>query len=162
MAYYGEIINKDYDPIKEDVYKLFVKYFGNPVMTKIKDINSYTMYMTKIHAMLGIEYRYLIIFTKKNDIHSTELENLKWVSLQTRTLTDEHDIPIHSYTPKRLPELDKKIKLEKREEKGYIYSVSELPLQIILVPKSKSIADYSETGTVIIALETYQTLVNFI
>jgi hypothetical protein len=164
MSKYGEIIQYGYDPFKDNIYKLFVQYFGDPIMTKIKNIENYTMYICKIHAILGIEYRYLIIFTPQNNnpIGKTEkLSNLEWISFQTRTLQDDHDLQYHTYIPRRIPDLDKKIQLKDKTDTSYVYSVSELPIQIILLPKTKDM-DYSQSGSVVSALETYQTLINFI
>jgi hypothetical protein len=161
MAYHGLPLKYGYDPVKEDIYPLFTHYFDNPRMTKIKDIGEYSMFLTKIHALLGVEFRYLIVFVHKLEANTKFLSELKWVSLQTRTLKDDHNLPFHSYAPKRNSELDKKIELKKKDETQYTYSVDKLPIEIILLPKEKG-PDYNRTGSVINALETYQTLVNFI
>lgn len=163
MARYGERLDYGFDPLRDDIYPLFTSYFENPRMRKIKDINSYSMYMIKIHALLGIEYRYLIVFVSKDDnIVGNEkfLGELQWESLQTRTMTDEHNIPFHSYLPRRLDGLDKKISLLHKDANQYVYKVEELPLKIVLLPKTKGL-DYTNSGSVVSALETYQTLVSF-
>jgi hypothetical protein len=164
MASYGQPLNYGYDPTRDSIYPIFASYFENPRMFKIKDVGIYSMYMTKIHALLGIEFRYLIVFVPKNNLPSGDekfLAQLEWESLQTRTLTDEHKLPYHSYNPRRNENLDKKIWLKKKDENQYIYSVEDFPLQIILLPHAKNI-DYNSSGTIVPALETYQTLVNFI
>lgn len=164
MAFYGERINYDYDPVKEIIYNMFAEYFENPKLRKLKNIGNYSMYITKIHAILGIEFRYIIIFSQKDNENigkEINLNEINWLSFQTRTLTDEHDISYHYYTPKKIPELNKSITIIKKDEKGYIYKVQDLPLQITLLPKSKGL-DYSDKGTVLAALETYQTVINFI
>jgi hypothetical protein len=163
MASYGQPLNYGYDPARDSVYPLFTSYFENPRMFKIKDIGIYSMYMSKIHALLGVEFRYLIVFVPKNNLPNKDekfLSQLEWESLQTRTLTDDHNLPYHSYTPRRMPELDKKIWLKNKDDTQYVYSVEQLPIQIILLPRSKSV-DYNASGTIVPALETYQTLVNF-
>jgi hypothetical protein len=164
MAAYGQPLNYGYDPTRDSIYPLFANYFENPRLFKIKDVGKYSMYMAKIHALLGVEFRYLIAFVPKNSLSSGDekfLSQLEWESLQTRTLTDEHNLPYHSYNPRRLADLDKKIWLKEKDEHQYVYSVEELPIQIILLPRSKSM-DYNPSGTVVPALETYHTLVNFI
>ena len=35
---YGELLD-DYVPERDNIYSYFVKYFNNPTMTKVKDIN---------------------------------------------------------------------------------------------------------------------------
>jgi hypothetical protein len=57
--------------------------------------------------------------------------------------------------------LDKKIKIKNKTDKQYVYEVESLPINIVLLPKSKNI-DYNNNGTVVNALETYQTIVNWI
>lgn len=166
MAHYGQTLDSGYDPTRDDIYALFSRYFENPRMIKIKDIDKYSMYMIKIHALLGVEFRYLIVFVPKNDLPKGDekfLGQLQWESLQTRTLTDDHNIPFHSYTPLRLPNLDKKIQLKTKDMNQYVYSVSELPVQIILLPtKNGTSFDYNPSGSVVSALETYQTLINYV
>lgn len=165
MAYYGQSLDVDYDINKENVYSLFCEYFKNPKMTKIKNVNKYSMYITKIHALLGIEFRYLIIFVKGDEYSlGTEklLSELHWISFQTRTLTDEHNIPYHTYIPRRIPALDKKITLNSKDNHQYKYAVDYLPIEITLLPKSTKGMDYQSTGTVVTALETYYTVVSFI
>jgi hypothetical protein len=164
MAFYGQSLNSGYDPAKDYIYPLFTTYFENPKMIKVKNIDTYSMYITKIHAILGIEFRYLIVFIPSNNLPKGDekfLGELEWVSLQTRTLTDDHNLSYHSYTPKRLKNLDKKIHLEHSDDKQYIYSVDEFPLKVILLPRTKGI-NYNSNGTIVSALETYQTLVTFL
>lgn len=160
----NEIFN---DPIRDNVYSLFVEYFTNPSMTKIKDVDDYSMYISKVYAILGIEYRYIIVFVPKDNkpFNTVDLlSNLKWVSLQTRSLTDNHSLSYHSYIPKRLASLDKKITLLRKDNNQYLYNVEALPITIILLPKNieKNVnQEYSPSGTVVTAMETYQTIVTF-
>ena len=62
MSQYGEILDTFYDSGKENMYKAFTKYFNNPNMIKIKDVNGYSMYMTKTYCLLSNECRYIIVF----------------------------------------------------------------------------------------------------
>jgi hypothetical protein len=120
--------------------------------------------MSKIQSYLDIEYRYLIVFVLKDDVPvNTEkfLNNLAWKCLQTRTLTDNHNIPVHSYIPKRYSDLDQKITIQEKTQQNYTYNVENLPIKISLLPKNKGL-DYSPTGSVTSALETYHTIINFV
>lgn len=133
-------------------------------MTKLKDINGYSMYITKMDAQLGIEFRYIIVFVLQDEARigtGERMDKLKWQSLQTRTLKDDHRLPIHMYFPQRLPMLDKKITMVHRDDKQYRYKVAELPLNVTLLPtgSSKGI-EYNPTGSLVTALETYQTIVS--
>lgn len=159
----GEILY-DYDPLKEKIYALMTQYFDNPVMTKMRDVNNFSMYMTRIHTLLGIEFRYIIVFVAKNNEavgHKERMQNLYWTCLQTLSLDIEHsNLPFHSYRPQRLQELDKDIKLIQKDDKQYVYSVAGLPMKITLLPNGKS--EYMPSGKVVNALETYQTIVTLV
>ena len=161
MANYGEII---YDSSKDGLYNLFTQYFSNPVMTKIKDTDLYSMYIAKINAQLGIEFRYIIVFIWKDDSKvgtEEKLESLKWVSLQTRTLKDEYKLNIHSYIPSRSVALGNKITLVHKDNKQYRYTVENLPIIVTLLPTEKGI-EYNSSGNLISALETYQTIISVV
>jgi hypothetical protein len=161
---YGEVLDIGFDPVREKIYPLFVEYFNDPTMTKIKNINGYSMYMAKTYCLLGIEYRYIIVFVREDKLpmlSKTTLENLRWISLQTRSLADEHNLPSHSYVPRRIPDLDQKITLVKQNSDQFVYKVEKLPITVTLLPKTKGM-DYNPSGSVVTALETYQTIINFI
>lgn len=165
MSEYGQMINPDFDPNKDNVYKYFYTYFNEPIMTKIKDVEIYSVYMTKIHAMLGNSYRYLILFIAK-DIEKNgstkKMSDCEWISLQTRTLEDFHNIKSHVYNAHRASYLNQKIIIKDRGETQTSYDVESLPIIITLLHTRKNCSyQYNQTGTVVSALETYQTIVNF-
>lgn len=155
-----------FDPITENLYKNIVEYFGNPILTKLKNVNGYTMYIAKIYANLGVEHRYLIVFIHQDNENigtQEKLSNLRWVSLQTRALTDDHKLTYHAYTPRRLPGLDKKITLVEYDGKSYKYKVEDLPLTVSLLPTKKNTGvEYNASGSVVTALETYNTILTLI
>jgi hypothetical protein len=78
----------------------------DPEMVKIKDIDEkHSLYCTKIQGVLLVEYRYIfcIVFRDKLQVNSKQkLSNLKWESLQTRSLETNYNTNIHSYNPKTL------------------------------------------------------------
>lgn len=164
MAFYGQVLDETYNPVHDSIYPIFTKYFNNPKMTKIKDVDKFSMYMAKIYALLDIEYKYLVVFVYKDNLpigSEKFLGNLSWNCLQTRTLTDNHNLPYHSYVPKRLPEINQKITLQEKNQNQFIYKVENLPIKISLLPKNKN-SEWQSSGTVPIALETYYTVVNLI
>lgn len=163
MLKYGKPIDAEYSPAKESICADFTRYFGNPAMTKIKDVDSCSVYMAKLNTQLGIEYRYIVAVVKLDTFKpgtAVFLGGMEWLSLQTRTLSDNHDIAVHSYIPQRLKELERKISLVSRDEKSYKYTVEGLPLVVTLLPRSKSL-DYASNGTLITALETYSTVISW-
>ena len=164
MAQYGELVDT-YEPEHDKIFKAMSDFFNNPSMTKIKNVNNFSVYMSKTYCLLSRECRYLVALVEKDDAHlgkKESLANLRWVSFQTRTLPDNHDLPPHSYTAKRGGILDVEINRIKVEERASIYSCKGLPLQITLLHTKKGSNDYQNKGSVIAALETYQTTVTFV
>jgi hypothetical protein len=165
MSEYGQEINPSFDPAKDDVYKSFYDYYNNPVLVKIKDVEQYSMYMTKIYAMLGNAYRYLILFVKKDENNVNTKKSMKeceWVSLQTRTLQDYHNIPPHHYEVRKTDALSQKIYLKTKDEDQSTYQAEIFPLSVTLLHTRKNTTfQYNQTGTLVSALETFQTIINF-
>lgn len=163
---HGQVINPQYDPSKNHVYEAFYQYFNNPTMTKIKNVSDYTVYMTKIHSMLGNAFRYLIVFViRDTNLTGTEkrLSELDWMSLQTRTLEDQHELTPHSYAVRKTPELSKIIRIKDQDEKQSTYTVDEYPLLVTLLHTRKNNTyQYQPIGTIVSALETFQTIISFI
>jgi len=166
MSEYGQLITSSSDSSKDTIYKSFSNYFNNPIMQKIKDVEGFSMYMTKIHAMLGNAYRYLIIFVKKDSVNIGEkgyMKDFEWVSLQTRTLEDSHKIQSHHYNANRDPSLSQKLTLKTRNENQTMYEVEGLPLIVTLLHTKKNCTyQYNKTGTVVNALESFQTIITFV
>jgi hypothetical protein len=140
-------------------------FFEHPVMTKRGNVSGFSKYATQIYCLLSNQYRYIIVFVKE-DVFPIEyvqpLSNLKWDSFQTRTLTENFDLPRHNYIPKRKKGfiLDSQIKRTKFENGNSEYSCERLPeFTISLIHTSSDINDYQSDGTLVRAIETYQTLI---
>jgi hypothetical protein len=169
METYGEIID-DYDPLKENIYKLFADYFNNPVMTKMKDEKKLSMYVCRLYCLLNKECRYIIAFTNETEQSIgtiVNLSNLEWVSLQTRTLPDTfenfHDLKTsHGYQPSLEGPLKTKIKRVKTTKETSTYECEDYPIIVTLLHTDKNTVEvYQQNGTVIHALETFQTVITF-
>ena len=165
MSEYGQVINYDYDPRKNDIYEAFSKYFENPLMTKTKNVQKYSVYMVKIHALLGNAYRYLILFVDEDfkDIGNTkQMDSIEWVSLQTRTLEEQHRLKQHLYTVSKTPPLNQQIHVKTQDEKQSTYRCDSFPLIVTLLHTRKNNTyQYQPVGTIISALETFQTIISF-
>ena len=162
MANYGELLDS-YEPDTDQLYDSFVKYFNYPKMTKIKNSDNLSMYMTKLYCLLNNQCRYIVVIVKE-DYHplktQKDLSELLWVSLQTRTLKDNHDIPSHNYNPEQKGFLNKKIYRVDVNDKSSTYKSDGLPLTITLIhTKTDTKAEYQSNGNIISALETYQTII---
>ena len=163
MANYGELLGC-YDPQIEDMYRHFDEYFNFPTMFKIKNVGGMSMYMSKLYCLLNKECRYIITFvTEDNNSEHTKipLKNLEWVSLQTRSMIDDHNLPPHSYHPKAKGPLNKKIVRNELTEQASMYECEDLPILVTLLhlEPSENNIEYQKSGTVIAALESFQTII---
>ena len=162
--YYGELL-QTYDPDTERLYAEFDTYFNHPKMRKIKDVNGHSMYMAKSYCLLSNECRYIVAFTKQDRLQAGSeqgLRELPWVSLQTRTLGDKHELPSHDYQPNRSSPLNKTITRVSQTRDSSVYSCEEFPLTVTLLHKEPNLPmEYQDKGTIITALETYQTIITF-
>jgi hypothetical protein len=167
MSHYGQLINSEYEDIQTyDIYSAFTKYFENPVMTKLKDMDRFSMYYARNKAILGATFRYLIAVVPKNTLPfgtNEQLSNLNWVSLQTRTLEEKYNVQTYSYTPTVSEPLTQMISMDSQNEEITVYSCSQMEkLQISLIHTRKNnVFQYPPTGNICAALETYQTVINF-
>ena len=162
MAHYGQLLDA-FQPEKDAIYSYFDEYFGTPVMTKIKNVDGYSMYMTKIYCLLTNDYRYIIAMVPKDTFlikAQKSLKDMSWISLQTRTLKYNHDIPSHNYNPVNGGPLKKLISKVQNTNEASTYTCEELPIIVTLLhTKSDSKFEYQSKGTIISALETYQTVI---
>jgi hypothetical protein len=168
----GEIIDYMISSEKDEMYLLFCKYFSNPILTKYKNNEKYSLYGCKTFCLLSKECRYIIVTTLLNKVplfSNQELKDLEWESIQTRTLGEESElskllnkIKVHSYIPKSEGELKAKISRINISDKASTYICESLPLTVTILHSSKNNADsYQDKGSIISALETWQTIVTF-
>ena len=158
---YGEIINSDI--YKNNIYELFVNYFNNPKMFKIKDVENLSIYMCKTYCLLSRECRYIIVIENKNNdelMSYKKLSNIEWISLQTRTLSDNHDLESHSYVRTKKSPLNCDIFFKDKNNNSINYYCKKYPIDIELLYTERN-NDYQKEGTLISAIETYQTIITF-
>ena len=155
-----------FDIKKDYVYSLFYNYFDNPTMYKIKDNEDKdSIYGIRVHSLLGLENRYIIVTTPKDNNPKGSQEKMKdlfWTSLQTRSLENIGEIPIHYYKIKRDPHYQNKIMLEKRQNSLSIYNVENLSIKVSLIHKTSESSEYQREGNLINALETFSTIITFV
>lgn len=158
--HHGELIY-DYNDNYDKVHKLFCSYFNNPTMTKTKDVENHSVYMTKTNCLLSNMCRYIVVFVNKDNNDNgvkKEMNSLFWTSIQTRELQNIYDVQVHNYEPSRDGKLNKIIiKKEKSEDGNTFYNCSEFPELNICLIDGKT--QYQATGTLAAALETYQTII---
>lgn len=149
---------------KNSVKNAFIKYFGDVTMTKVKQVNKFSLYYARIGCLLCIDDRYILTIVEHDDMqigYERKLSAIDWTSFQTRTVDK---LPMNLKTQQNRSEITPilldKIKLaEKRTDKN-IYMCNNYPLQIELL-FSKDNDSYSESGTIQSALDTYNCVVSF-
>lgn len=163
MAEYGVLLDV-YDEERDNFYKYFVKYFDNPIFTKLKDVDGFSMYIVKTLSLLSNEYRYIIVIINKDQekINTLKkLDKLYWVSLQTRTWTENINCSSHTYTPIKQGELDSNIFRIENEEKMSKYKCENFE-NILITLLQNNTNQYQNKGSLINAIETYQTVIDII
>lgn len=162
---YGELVD-DFNPDHDYIYLHMNTYFRNPNVTKVKNTtNHFSMYACKIYSLLSNQYKYIIAFVSIDDSpvgYITPLSQLRWVNIQTRTIADNLKCNTHSYTPSYDTLLNKTIKRVHADMKSSQYICESLPYITIdlLHNNKKDKNSYQNEGTLIAALETYETIVN--
>jgi hypothetical protein len=160
MSQFGRLIENDINT--ENLYSGFVEYFKNPIMTKIKNENNLSIYMCKTYCLLGNECRYLVAMIKQDPYNvgtNVELSDLQWVCFQTRTMGNISEMNSHIYDAKRNTSLNCKIVSFNQDEKCVQYDCVDFPVVITLLKTKKMTTDYIKEGTLLSALETYQTII---
>ena len=165
MSIYGEKLD-DFNPNRLEVYNLFNTYFENPIMTKIQDTEKFSTYANKLYCLLSKECRYLIVIMYRtiDPIGTqTNLTDIEWVSFQTRTLTNSYKCNNHSFTTDPSHIFASSI-IERQDisKEATTYSCLNLPLNVTLLhTKNKTVDSYQPKGSLMLALETYETVVTF-
>ena len=145
------------------VYNIFVQYFDNPTFTKTKNTSDHTIYMCKLNVHLANATRYLVCIVPRDVFFvgdTQPLSNLKWVSFQTRSLSEPFNVKLkHGYQAKHQAPFNSKIIETSRDQNEVKYRSLELPLEISLLITDKLMYDYPSEGRLNGALETYNTIV---
>jgi hypothetical protein len=162
MSKYGKILDSFSNPNRLSIYEAFAEYFENPMVKKIKEQNGHTLYACRFSSMGALDFRYLVVVVPNSIAEKDEcpLSDLHWESIQTRISTTDYRLKSQSYVPRRLLSLNKSIKrIQTQNDQEYIYSVEDLPIRVQLLPQKNTV--YQNDGTLIRALETFQTIVMF-
>ena len=168
---YGKIFD-EYSPINDNMYKIFVDYFSNPTLIKLKNESNGSMYACKTICFFNRDCRFIIVFTQLDTTpigKEVELKDLNWICLMTRTLpSDTYKIDTsHGYIPAQKGPLTapiKRISVTKPEPKAprgaSVYDCEEFPIIITLLHTvQKNEISYRDRGTIIAALEEWETII---
>ena len=165
MEQYGNPIDAS-SPQQEEIYDLVSAYFDNPTMTKVKDVEQFSMYMAKVNCKLLAENRYLVAFVERNSSTvgtSYLLRELYWVTFEACANTDFHrNLMTVTYTPKKNSPFDSILEIKERQKTHTSYNCQRYPqIEVTLLHKSGDLYEYPNTGRLCSAFETYKTIVTF-
>jgi hypothetical protein len=150
---------------KEYVYKCFVDHYNDPIMSKIKDDEHFSVYACKTTCMLINKCRYLIATVKKDAYQlgtRFNLSEIEWINFQTRVLEGKYDVPVHYFEPSTKHPMNSEIKESTKNEKISSYNCDFLEIKVYLLhTKGNSLWEYARIGKLCNALETYQTIITF-
>ena len=154
--------------IRNDISNIFKDF----ILVKTNQFDDYSVYKAKVDCLLcvgGIRYIVAIVKNDNNIIGShIPIENLNWIVFQTRYTNKEEElkninIPAKIYNVPKNICLNDKIKKwidinnNKSLEPKVIYKPENLPLTVELL-KMKESDSFSDCGTVLSALELFQTI----
>jgi hypothetical protein len=148
---------------RDSVYELLSSYYENPILYKIKNINSaQSMYGVQLPCFLLNEKRYLIAITQYDDREQKKhLDSLRWSTLMIRALQDEslQFLPVHNFSIKRDDRYKITLRLKSRAKDITIYEEDSGLFEVSLLHTRNNEFEYPNEGTLVSALETYQTLI---
>jgi hypothetical protein len=167
MSKYGEIIDSSINLNKINVYNFFVNYFNNPILIKIKEVDGMAMFGVRIKTALLRDRKYIFALVPLNDpssrLHQASLSELNWDFIQTRNLSDVYNVPTHSYfVQKEYENIEIRMNGKNEAKMMFYYSCNALPINITLLGTKNQSRIYSERGTLNLAIENYNTIVNII
>jgi hypothetical protein len=140
------------------------KYFGNAVMTKMKENNSFSIYYARIGCLLCLENRYIVVVLQNDDspIGTTiELSEMEWISFQTRTIEN----PNFKIKPKDIksetdPMINCQVEKISDESDRTVYISYDFPIKLELLKENESDV-HRERGTLKTALDSYNCVLSF-
>jgi hypothetical protein len=155
------------NPERDYIYQLISKYYDEPIMTKIKNVDSLSMYVCQLPCLLMNEKRYLIAIVHKDDHefgYTQSLNTFRWISFQVRSLQEEsyQNIPIHQYKIKRDDRFMIGLTIKNRNQEISVYDSELGVFTVSLLHCKNQEYEYPNEGNLVSALETYQTVLQWI
>jgi hypothetical protein len=166
MSQYGQIIGDGMNLDSINAYSFFVYYFNNPMMKRIKTVGDQYLYACKIPSMLAKDKHYVIAVVDINKapyIEEVTLDQINWSTLQTRTLDESYNVPVHRYLDKHDEISLSHIEIDEKTDKMYRYKSVKLPsLKVYLLFSKNQTRSFSNTGSIKVAIEMYSTIFSLI
>ena len=152
---------------KEQVYGAFVDYYGDIALRLIKNENGWAVYAAKVHSGLN-QNRYLFVILPTTLAHANDvtLNQVDWISFQTRTTDDVYNVPTHHLylNDERKKTLSDIITCTTRTADETNYVTDHLPIRIKLMhdPKKKNHLQFPDKAKLYQALDTFQCVVELL
>lgn len=153
-----------FNPMKNEFYEEIGKFFSNPILEKLKDINNTSMYIVKFNIHLLNDSKYLSVFVPKdNEVigFKKPLKDLYWISLSTHNSPQSLTKHQHVFMLDRNETVLEPITFVEQDNGLYIYSCDKFGLSIILDSKNNKHV-YSKTGSIATALNTFNCTISFV
>ena len=154
---------------------LLCEYLKDPMLLKVKEEiqqdTIYGVYVTKVHCMLSITRRYIILFVPEFSEKRTEIGELRrmgelnWTSLQFRTFPlirayEAAPTLVHTFGFEQ-ELVDVKVHKVKTTEEASVYEADSYPFTVVLMHTDKKTSlDYKDKGNLLASLVTWETVVN--
>jgi hypothetical protein len=152
---------------KDETYGAFVDYYGDLKMKLVKSESQWVVYGARVHSGLNINrYIFAIVPATSAMGVETSLENLDWVSLQTRSTMDTHNVPVHHLylDDNRKKVLSDIITVVDRNNDATNYITANLPIKITLLhdKKKNNHLQYPDKAFLYQALESYNCVIEML
>lgn len=156
---YGELTNTAVKGDLNDIYKSFIEYTGNLMMTKNKLMGDYCAYVATIKSGLAYGSRIVVVVVPDDGMQLGSirpLHTLHWLNLQTRFTTKEIHIRESIMPESKNNLMNAMVQRVFRDDIKTEYIVDGYPnLKITLFKKKDSIQDWSEKNKLYVALSTF-------
>lgn len=143
----------------DEIYKAFVEYFGNIMMSKYKMMGPFCAYVGKIKTGLAHGSRIIVVVIPDDGMNLgalRSLHTLHWLNFQTRYTKDDLLLQDYNMPETKNAVMNTIIKRVKRTDLRSDYITKEYKeLQITLFRKRESIQDWSNENRLFVALNTF-------
>lgn len=154
--------------IRSQIYQAISNIYKNFLMTKTNQYENFGVYKALCESYVHSDIRYIVAIVPNDNNPvgiSIPLSELNWISFQTRMTKNSKEFKSFDMSPRTytLPNKsilhDKITRVLETKEKT-VYSTENLPISIEII-HIKEDDTFTDKGTVIAALELFQTVLTF-
>jgi hypothetical protein len=161
-------INGNDFSIKSQIYKAVSTVYNNYMMTKTGQYDNFGVYKALVECNICTDIRYIVAIVDNDSTpigYEVPLSELNWVSFQTRMTKNSKEFKTYymrprSYTLPNKSILHDKITRVLETKEKTVYTTDNLPLTIEVIHNTEN-DTFTDKGTVIAALELFQTVITF-